>query len=169
MAREHLALLFEGAVAIDEEAVVCTYPERGALFGERGHVAFAEFLFESLPALAVKAEKALRRSDPELFGEVFVEDGRDGILDDQVPGHLDFDDVRFVVRVFHVIESFHDSGVFVEAAFRADIRAYGVLDFGIALQGDGVVVHPLFAVELENALRGTCPEFTLVEESVLGA
>ena len=56
-------------------------------------MAFAEFLVEGFPALAVKAEESFRCSDPELFGEVFVEDGRDGILDDQVPGHLDFDHV----------------------------------------------------------------------------
>ena len=77
--------------------------------------------------------------------------------------------MRFVVGVLDVIECFHDSGVFIESAFGAHVSADGVLNLGVALQGDGIVVDPLFAVELEDALRGACPEFALVEEPVFGA
>ena len=76
--------------------------------------------------------------------------------------------MRFVVGVLHVVKSLHDTGVFVETAFGTNVRAYGVLDLGGALQGDGVVVDPLFAVELENALGRACPKFALVEKSVFG-
>ena len=136
LARENLALLFEGAIAVDEKAVVRTDPKRGALLGECGHTMFAEFLVECFPALAVKTEETLRSSDPELFGQALVEDCCNGVLDDQVPRHLDFDYVGFVIGVLHVVESLHNSGVFIEAAFGSDVGADGVLDLGVALQRD---------------------------------
>ena len=168
LAGQHLALLLELAVAVYEQAVVGSYPERCALACECGHADGAEFALVALPALAVEAEEALGSADPEFFGAVVVEDRGDGILHHEVPGHLDFDHVRFVVGVLDVVELFDLAAVFVEPALGAHVGAHGVFDLGVALQRYGVVVHPLLTVEFQNAVGGTRPQFALCEESVLG-
>ena len=168
LARQHLALLFELPVAVDEQTVVCTDPQGCPLVCKGGNAVRAEFAFVAFPTLAVKAEESLRGTDPELFGAVFVKDGRNGVVHHEVPGHLDFDDVRFVVGVLDVVELLDLAGVFVKAAFGAHVYAHGITDLRVALQRDGVVVDPLFTVKFQDAFRGTGPEFALGEEPVLG-
>ena len=169
LAGEHLALLFELSVAVQEETVVGAYPEACALVHQGGNAPAAQFFVVVFPGLAVKAEEALGSAYPELFGAVIVDDGRDGVVYHQVPGHLDFYHVGFLFGGLDVVELFYLARVFVNAALRTDINFYGVLDLGVALQGDGVVIYPLFAVVAENALGGSGPEFAFGEKAVLAA
>ena len=135
---------------------------------EGGDTVVAEFTVVAFPGLAVKAVQRLGCTYPELFGAAFVEDCRDGVLHDQVPGHLDFDHVLFVVGRLDVVEFLYLTNVFVEAMLGTHVDLDRVTDLGVALQRDGVVVDPLFAVKLLDSIGGTSPELALAEESVLG-
>ena len=92
-----------------------------------------EFALVALPGLAVEAVERLRGTDPELFGAVLVQDGGDGVLYDQVPGNLDFYDVRFVIGVLDVVELLYLAGEFVEPAFGTCEYADGVLYLRVTL------------------------------------
>ena len=168
LAREHFTFLFKLTVAVNKQTVFGTDPNRGPLTFEGGNAVVSEFLVVVLPSLAVKTVKGLGCTYPELFGAAFVKDCCNGILDNQVPGHLDFDHVLFVVGRFDVVELLHLAYVFVEAAFSAHINLDGVADLGVTLQRNGMVVHPLFAVEFLNTVGSPCPKFALAKETVLG-